>query len=691
MPPVPAQKTAEAPALFKDVPEYKILEILTSGASNNFWKATILLAMEEGKAYIGSTLNGDVDKLLEGAFHPNSPGKLFGLCKYLNSVGLVEERNVTVESRHKSRLMPAYEITAEGSTLARASVLRFLLVADYLEKSLNEINGATNTPGPVTRAYSMARMLEILHDQQPLTVRAISDATSSERKDVENTLKHLSDLGLVEYESLDENEGPYKVKITDKGIVCFELAYGPAIQVAKDPTSSYACGDFREVFKDPLVNVVFKGRALTVNELLNLEGQRSIAHEKQRSVSASEGDQLASDAATEESGVVVSDALKKMTPQQITEALLSGASNNFWKAAMLYVMEPGKAYTGSLLNAAVKAFLGGAFHPKFPSTLSELCRSMASMGIMKEKLIITDGSTTSRPVTAFEITEDLGALAKQSILRFLSVANYLDRPLAEINGVAYTPGSVTRAYLMAKTLEVLYAHNLHDQQPMTLKNIADALSLKGAIVVNALRQLDRIGLAKYSGVGKSKLGGSVAVLNNPERLDYYLSNFERCKQAVLKNRPNFARWRDLKAALEWGPRELDCNTLSEKLNVSTSNTSTVVAALCDRDVAVYRYKDYTGGGIVKSQVKITAEGKVCFEFAYGQILRLAQALASSDSTTMDLKNVFEDPLIHVVLKGHALTVNELFNLEGQRSAAHEKRRIDTGVKNLIRKEEKESD
>ncbi len=305
---------------------------------NNFGKALALYVMKSGEEYTGEGLNGAATGFLGSDLPFKGKRRMHDYCKdSLEPAGMVAGGSTERDGRSVS----TYSITEHGERCGKPAALRFLSLADYLGKSLNELNGATNTSGSVGHGYALAKVLECLNDGKIHTVTDIAQTAGLTEKVASFSLRHLDRTGLAHYKSVrcdpyggaetdysvieltgrDEAEGyarnprlmtkrlphsqpdyaPYvrrcllaalglglqeihrnmlvgalgvsdatakkvmallcdlgvyayrkfkgsfvlsESQITDKGIYAFELAYGPALAVAKDPRSAYAAGAY---------------------------------------------------------------------------------------------------------------------------------------------------------------------------------------------------------------------------------------------------------------------------------------------------------------------------------------------------------------------------------------------------------------------------------------------------------------
>jgi DNA-binding PadR family transcriptional regulator len=182
------------------------VEALISGVCNNFSKAIALYVLEKGKNYTGMELDHAVERFLGEEALPFSRGMLRKRCEQsLKPIGFVAEKEVMGEKTHSGKWVKAYAITEDGERYGKPSIEQFLLLADYLGKSLNEINGVENTAGAVKHGYVVAELLGILHDGRIHTETEIAKLMGFNKMVVCASLRHLAELGLAEYRSVSKD------------------------------------------------------------------------------------------------------------------------------------------------------------------------------------------------------------------------------------------------------------------------------------------------------------------------------------------------------------------------------------------------------------------------------------------------------------------------------------------------------
>ena len=217
------------------------VEALISGTSSTFGKALVLYAMEPGRAYTKIELkNAAANFLGEDLPFKNCANTLFDYCEHsLLPMGFVLEKYVTRDDK----LMKAYAITDDGIKYGKPSVERFILIANYLGLPLHEINGQAHSPGLLIHNYLAAKILQILMDSDAAhTESEMAKAMDLDSKVVSRALHHLSDLGLIDYQSIRRD--PYGAS---------ESGFSVAVLVNREKLERYIA-DKKELKKDVLAS-----------------------------------------------------------------------------------------------------------------------------------------------------------------------------------------------------------------------------------------------------------------------------------------------------------------------------------------------------------------------------------------------------------------------------------------------------
>jgi len=190
---------------FLDLSEQERAEELFS-ASNSAAKALMLWVMKRGKNYTEGELDAKMQSFLRKKLPLELKGNLKAYCRYsLEPTGLVAEfqdfKKPQTSKAPVKRKVNKYEITDDGQTYAKPAIARFLLLADELGISLNNLNGATKRNGRTSNAYVIAKILEALTEQGPHKPYTIGEKLKLVQKNVVlQNIRKLASLGLVSYD-----------------------------------------------------------------------------------------------------------------------------------------------------------------------------------------------------------------------------------------------------------------------------------------------------------------------------------------------------------------------------------------------------------------------------------------------------------------------------------------------------------
>ncbi len=185
--------------------EQERVEALLSYAGNSAAKALTLWVMEPDRRYYDKELGSVIRDFLGGDIQFRIVDNIRPYCRTsLGPMGFITEnkgtRRVPIGRSMIDKPVNEYMITYDGQTLAKPAIARFLLLADELGVSLNNLNGATKRNGKTSSAYAIAKVLEVLADQGVHTARSVAERIESVHKKVVLLgIKRLAALGLVDY------------------------------------------------------------------------------------------------------------------------------------------------------------------------------------------------------------------------------------------------------------------------------------------------------------------------------------------------------------------------------------------------------------------------------------------------------------------------------------------------------------
>lgn len=188
---------------FLELSELERIEALTSGASNSCGKALILWVMKPGREYTCGKLNGAAEAFLGRGLPFKYAGRLLQYCKQsLEPAGFVTEGRVAGEGACSGKFLTAYAVTEDADKYGKPAVARFMQLASITGISLNMINGFTASTAGIRHAYFVARTLECLSDGEKRTTSAIAEQIGANPSTIARTLKHLHEIGFVNYKSV---------------------------------------------------------------------------------------------------------------------------------------------------------------------------------------------------------------------------------------------------------------------------------------------------------------------------------------------------------------------------------------------------------------------------------------------------------------------------------------------------------
>ena len=211
------------PTRFVSLSEQERAEAVFS-VCNNAAKALMLWMMKRGKEYTKEELAAKMRSFLGRKVPLELAENLRAYCRLsLEPAGLVTERQdfrkLQFGKVTGKRLVTLYAITIDGQSYAKPAIARFLLLADELDISLNNLNGATKRNGRTSSAYTIARILEVLAERDgPHTPHSIREKLGLAKECVvlQNIMK-LASLGLVSYKGTGiDTSKQRKAELADK-------------------------------------------------------------------------------------------------------------------------------------------------------------------------------------------------------------------------------------------------------------------------------------------------------------------------------------------------------------------------------------------------------------------------------------------------------------------------------------------
>lgn len=184
---------------FSNLSEIDRITGLVAGVNNLFGKSLALYAMRTGYPYVYRELDAKIKTFL-GENLPLDRTALLRYCRNsFEPIGMV----VTNSNREQGSWITTYTKTEDGEKYGDPSIARFILLADETGMSLNRMNGGTIFRHKLVRSYASARLLEELINKEKHTVAELKRKTQINRHTISHSLTHLSELGFVDYKSVN--------------------------------------------------------------------------------------------------------------------------------------------------------------------------------------------------------------------------------------------------------------------------------------------------------------------------------------------------------------------------------------------------------------------------------------------------------------------------------------------------------